>query len=141
MPSYVQDPARVDYRNFNICPHCEWWGKEPTLHRMSESMPMISRSDGRTFHLLLADRPLPYPIEGDTGPAQKLSICFWYSYVGGRSLTESTVVLVPGIARRTLGLFRQIEFIADLLSVELLQRQNLAAFYELQNNALQEIGY
>ena len=68
---------------------------EPTLSRISETMPMISRSDGRSFHLLLADRPVPYPAEKDTGLAERLSLCFWYSCIGRKSPTQSTVVLRP----------------------------------------------
>ena len=46
---------------------------EPTLYRLSESLPMILRSDGRDFHLLLADRSLAFPVERD-GPADSLSL-------------------------------------------------------------------
>ncbi len=53
----------VAHRNFNLCPHCIRHGEQGLLCRMCESMPMISRSDGKTFHVLLADRPLAYPQE------------------------------------------------------------------------------
>lgn len=141
VPSLLLDPPRAYYRNFNICPHCEWWGEDPTLSRMSESMPMISRSDGRNFHLLLADRPLAYPAERDTGSTEKLSVCFWYSHVGGKTPIQSTIVLLPGLRGTTLSLFRQIEFIADLLATELMCRQSLAGLYDLQGNSLHEISY
>jgi hypothetical protein len=141
MPNQLLDPPLPYYRNFNVCPHCEWRGEEPTLGRLSESMPMISRSDGRNFHLLLADRPLAYPAERETGSTERLSLCFWYSHVGGASRTQSTIVLLPGLLDRTLGLFRQIEFVADLLVAELLNRQSLAGLYDLQGNSLHELGY
>jgi len=114
---------------------------EPTLSRISETMPMISRSDGRSFHLLLADRPVPYPAENDSGPADRLSLCFWYSCVGCKSPTQCTVVLLPGLVGKTIGLFRQIEFIADLLTAELQHRHTLASLYALQSNSLREIRY
>jgi hypothetical protein len=41
---------------------------------------MISRSDCRNFHLLLADRPLAYPMERDKDPMPMTSVCFWYVY-------------------------------------------------------------
>ena len=53
----------VAHRNFNLCPHCIHHGEPGLLCRLCESMPMISRSDGKTFHVLLADRPLAYPQE------------------------------------------------------------------------------
>lgn len=101
---------------------------------------MISRSDGRNFHLLLADRPLPYPAENDRGPTEKLSIFFSYSYAGGAS-THNTIVLVPATDDGKIHNFRQIEFIADLLAAELLRSQTLAPFYDLQGNSLHEIAY
>jgi hypothetical protein len=140
MAGPVAASSRVEYRNFNICPHCEWWGVEPTLCRMCESMPMISRSDGRNFHLLLADRPLPFPVEKD-GPADRLSVCFWYVYESGKSLAGSTVVLLPNLLFKTTSLFRQIESVADLLVVELLRRNSLGGLYDLEGSALRELGY
>lgn len=140
MATSVAALAQAEYRNFNICPHCEWLEVEPTLARLSESMPMISRSDGRNFHLLLADRPLPFPVEKDD-PADRLSLCFWYVYENGKSLAGSTVVLFPDTQARKTSLFRQIEFVADLLVVELLRHNSLAGLYDLQGNSLRELGY
>ena len=45
---------------------------------MCESMPMISRSDGKTFHVLLADRPLAYPQERQSRAPAGAAACFWY---------------------------------------------------------------
>ena len=140
MSGLVATAAQAVYRNFNMCPHCEWRGLEPTLYRMSESMPMISRSDGRNFHLLLADRPLPFPVEKD-GPADRLSVCFWYVYEAGKSLDSSTVVLLPDLSATQTILFRQIEFVADLLVAELLRHQSLAGLYDLRSDSLRELRY
>jgi hypothetical protein len=38
-----------------------------------EGIPMISRSDGKTFHLLLADFPARYPAEKASGNTEKTS--------------------------------------------------------------------
>jgi hypothetical protein len=75
---HVLEPSQTEFRNFNVCPHCESNGEEALLSRLSEGIPMISRSDGKTFHLLLADRPLPYPAERGEHPTQTVSVCFWY---------------------------------------------------------------
>lgn len=140
MATPVISPIQAEYRNFNICPHCEWWGVEPTLSRMSESMPMISRSDGRNFHLLLADRPLPFPVEKD-GPSDRISLCFWYVYENGKSFAGSTVVILPDLQGGRTHLFRQIEFVADRLVAELLGRKSLAGLYGLHGDALLETPY
>lgn len=140
MASSVEAPAQVEYRNFNICPHCERWGADPTLYRMSESMPMISRSDGKSFHLLLADRPLPFPVEKE-GRADRLSLCFWYVYENGASCAGSAIVLLPDLRATKAFLFRQIEFVADLLVEELQRRRSLCGLYELKDSSLQKLHY
>jgi hypothetical protein len=140
MPHDLPIPFKIEFRNFNLCPHCEQHGEDPLLQRLTEGIPMISRSDGKNFHLLLADRPLAYPAEREAGPAQKLSLCFWYSQTGTIS-TKSSLVLVPADLRRDPKIFRVIEFIADLLTDKLLQQQTVGAFYDLQGDALREISY
>ena len=102
---------------------------------------MISRSDGRNFHLLLADRPLPYPVELGAGPTQTVSVCFWYTYGEEQAETKSVVVLFECCAERKENLYRQIEFAADLLADELLRRGDLATFYNLQGNSVLELSY
>jgi hypothetical protein len=137
----VVEPTQGAFRNFNVCPHCEWNGEEALLFRLSEGIPMISRSDGRSFHLLLADRPLPYPAERGEGPTLTVSVCFWYQYGADRNATKSTVVLLEGVLSLKAILFRQIEFIADVLADELLRRQDLAVFYNMKGNAILELAY
>ena len=102
---------------------------------------MISRSDGRNFHLLLADRPLPYPAERGEGPTQMVSVCFWYLYGSDSFATKSTVVVFESLSGLKANIFRQIEFIADVLSDELLRRKSLAVFYNMQGNEMLELGY
>jgi hypothetical protein len=137
----VVEPTQGVFRNFNVCPHCEWNGEEALLFRLAEGMPMISRSDGRNFHLLLADRPLPYPAERGGEPTPRVSVCFWYQYGANGNATKSTVVLFENVASPKATLFRKIEFIADVLADELLRRQSLAVFYNMKDNAILELAY
>lgn len=137
----VLEPSLTGYRNFNVCPHCEWNGEEALLSRLSEGMPMISRSDGRNFHLLLADRPLPYPIETSEGPTRMTSVCFWHVYGTENAATKSTVVIFESVCEFNPNIFRQIEFIADILADELLRRHTLGAFYNMQANAVLELTF
>jgi hypothetical protein len=104
-------------------------------------MPMISRSDGRNFHLLLADRPLPYPAERVAGPTRKVSVCFWYVYGEESRATKSTVVIFECSTGAKERIYRQIEFIADVLADELLRRKELAVFYNLQDNSILELSH
>jgi len=139
--NHVLEPSPTEFRNFNVCPHCEWIGEEALLFRFSEGIPMISRSDGRNFHLLLADHPLPYPAELGGGPTQTVSVCFWYAYGEEKAATKSAVVLFEPCGVRKEKMYRLIEFIADVLADELLRRRELAAFYNLQGNSVLELNY
>lgn len=136
----VLEPSLAAYRNFNVCPHCEWNGEEAMLSRLSEGIPMISRSDGRNFHLLLADRPLPYPMETSEGPTRMTSVCFWYVYGAENEATKSTVVVFDSVCELNSNIFRQIENIADILTDELLRRHTLGAFYNMKANAILELA-
>ncbi len=122
--------AEVAYRNFNLCPHCQAQGEPALLHRLREGLPMISRSDGERFHLVLADRPLPYPNERSAGPTRQISVCFWYSHVDEPSVTYSVIVILKGSDTNCPAIFRMIETIADLLAAELARYGHVDDFYE-----------
>lgn len=141
MPSQADSPSGPVYRNFNLCPHCERLGKDPLLLRMSESMPMISRSDGKDFHLVLADRPQPYPAEHNEGPTRQLSLCFWYSCGGHKTATRSSLVLMPSDEGKYAEYYRLIEWVADLLTAKLFEERSLALWYSLEGNSLRELSY
>ena len=96
----------ITYRNFNLCPHCVFPGRQSLLSRLCEGIPMISRSDGNTLHLLLADYPARYPAERTSGNTQKTSVCFWYSHVLDGGSTCSTVVILHDAGLNDAGLFR-----------------------------------
>lgn len=102
---------------------------------------MISRSDGRNFHLLLADRPVAFPVERDAESPPMTSVCFWYLCGADRRATKSTVVLFDCHEGSREKMFRQIEFIADVLSDELLRRGELAVFCALQGDSILERSY
>ena len=130
MPTPSAYEAEVAYRNFNLCPHCLEHGEPALLCRLRESLPMISRSDGQRFHLVLADRPLPYPLERSAGPTRRISVCFWYSHVNQPAETRSTIVILRATETNCPEIFRTIETVADLLAAELVRQGCLADFYE-----------
>jgi len=131
---------QVTHRNFNLCPHCLLHGQPGLLCRLCESMPMISRSDGDTFHLLLADRPLAYPQERKSTARDGVSVCFWYSHVATGSDTHTTVVILPEMRLHQPVIFRVIDSIADLLAGKLLHTNRLASCYQLSGHSLQPLA-
>ena len=101
---------------------------------------MISRSDGSSFHLLLADRPLPYPNERSAGPTRKISVCFWYSHVSTSKVTNSTIVTLHPAQTNCPGVCRAIETVADLLAESLVRRRSLREFYDFTGGSLFELS-
>jgi hypothetical protein len=96
---------------------------------------MISRSDGQTFHLFLADRPLPYPLERAAGSTGKVSLCFWYAHDRKPEGTLSTIVILAAPRLNHPSLFRRIEQVADLLAEDLARGAHLADLYEYVEDA------
>jgi hypothetical protein len=128
-----EPPQQTIYRNFNVCPHCSAHGEQNMLRRIREGMPMISRSDGKSFHLLLADRPVPYPAERQSGPSKLVSICFWYSHVAAGQQMSTSVVVLPELRHRRGAFYRSIEVVADLLTGRLRHFSRLSEIYDFQN--------
>jgi hypothetical protein len=131
----------LTYRNFNLCPHCIFQGEQALLCRLSEGMPMISRSDGRRFHLLLADRPAPYPARSESELSTQVSLCFWYSHVLNVQETASTVVILRKPAAKKSALFREIDAVADCLADLLAGSKRIAGMYEFADGSLAQVGY
>lgn len=135
MPECLET-SPVTFRNFNVCPHCRAIGDQPLLNRLSEGLPMISRSDGSSFHLLLADRPLPYPNELSAGPTNTISVCFWHSHISEPRITHSTIVTLRSKETNRPQVFRMIESVADALADELARCGRLCQFYDLTTDSL-----
>jgi hypothetical protein len=115
-------------------------GKQSLLCRLCEGIPMISRSDGKTFHLLLADYPARYPAERDSGKTEKMSVCFWYSHILDAGSTCSTVVILRDAGLNYAGRFRLIETAADLLAKQLANRYRPPTLCELVNDGCRQWG-
>ncbi len=131
-------PETTTYRNFNLCPHCIFHGLDSLLCRLCEGVPMISRSDGQNFHLLLADKPWPYPAERLAKKSKMVSVCFWYSHIGSGSTTLTTVVLLTRGDSEYASFFRKIEYVADLLAEQLLLHPPLSTLYKFDEHNLVE---
>jgi hypothetical protein len=91
---------------------------------------MISRSDGETFHLVLADRPLPYPIERSAGPTRRISVCLCYCHIGRSAETYCSIVILRASQTNRPSIFRMIETVAAMLAAGLSGCGRLDGFYE-----------
>jgi hypothetical protein len=120
-----------------VCSH----GKQSLVCRLCEGIAMISRSDGKIFHLLLADYPARYPAESASGNTEKPSVCLWYSHA-----SDAWVHLLDGCDPSRFGtdlrrLFRLIETAADLLAKQLANSYRPPTLCELVNDGLRTVAY
>lgn len=144
------------YKNFQACPHCQHLGRRAEIDRLNESVPVICRSDGEKFHIILGDRPISYP--SDDGSVGRMTAGFWYvrerkrifSEVGEFlpvdgipptpasgtwACTEVTIVIFRPVGEG-LVLMRQLELISDKLAEILEKSEFLKGVYELVGNRL-----
>src|SRR6266436_5826124 len=54
-PSQWKPPGAL-WRNFHLCPHCQENGRRGLFERLNPILPIISRSDGVSYHLVMGDK-------------------------------------------------------------------------------------
>ena len=136
-------PSGTFLRNFEICPHCERVGRPALVERLNEAGPVISRSDGISFHLVLGDRPISFPAEKSSGKTDMLTAGFWYMRSRNDDeppVTETVVVLLRRPPGRGTALMHCLETVADKLAEKLIKADWLATFYEFDGHRLGRIS-
>lgn len=135
-------PSRGLFRNFQMCPHCERMGRHPVIERLNEAGPVLSRSDGETFHLILGDRPISFPAEKSSGRTEMKTAGFWYITErngGNNAFTQTVVVILRKAPRGGAPLLRHLEMVADELSEKLAKPEPLETLYEYEGNRLHRV--
>jgi hypothetical protein len=147
-PNNSQQVSKPFLKNFGICPHCQKKGGPFLLERLNDEGPMISRSDGESFHLVLGDRPISFPAEKSSGRTATMTAGFWYvsepkprSQVAGEStgtngFTETVVVILRKPPKGEVPLMRHLELLADTLAERITQVGRLYTFYEFDGKQL-----
>lgn len=119
-------------RNFTICPHCAAKGRQRVIRPATRRTPLVSRSDGNSFHLFLEEsyvRPAP----GGTG--FEIVALFRYDLDPAGLKGESSLVLVPaggGFGDQVLG---PLEQAADRLAAILAGSTELRRQYTWESKA------
>ncbi len=132
-------PSRLRWRNFNACPHCKENGRPYMLERLNERGPVISRSDGLSFHLILGDRPIEFPQERSAGRSDMKSVGFWYLHEKNGDSTETVVVILRRPPRGGVPLLHHLETVADKLYEKLSKSSRLSCLYEFDGQHLHQV--
>lgn len=93
----------------------------------------LFRSDGRSFRLLVAARPVSYPTANPSVDTQMFSIGFWYDRKLDGPLTETFVVILRQLSGHVMDVARQVKIVADKLAERLAKNCSISATYEFNS--------
>jgi hypothetical protein len=126
-------------KNFLVCPHCKTYGLQRRIVRATEQTPLVSRSDGRTYHLFLQYGPGRRPSKKSSTAREEYVTHFRYA-LESESIANDPVVVVLKVSGQTkVSLNNIIEEVADKLAHDLEEGKKLAPFYNYQNQKLAEL--
>jgi hypothetical protein len=123
----------VMLKDFAVCPHCLAKGKEKSARPATpHRSPLVSRSDGKTFHVYLEEsfiRP------NSTKSASEAVALFRYDLDSAGVNGESTLVVIP-LASGEAGVgLSELEGVADELAEILGSGKSLPRQYVLRSEA------
>jgi hypothetical protein len=128
-----------NYKNFSSCPHCAAKGDSGMIVRMTESSPLISRSDGSTYHLFLQDGPnRRYRSSGEL-IAGELIATFRYAHDKFSLRSEQLRIFIKNPGQSNDEITKQLEDVADRLAVALQGGSKLARLYTFENGTLSQV--
>jgi hypothetical protein len=130
------------FKNFGACPHCQKKGESFLLEQPDEEEPVISRSDGESFHLVSGDTPISFPADKSSGKPAMMTAGFWYvsesrpGSPGTGGFTETVVVVLRNPPKSGTLLRHHLELLADTLAEKIRLEGQLSTFYEFDGSQL-----
>lgn len=118
--------------NFEICPHCKAKGNSGIMMRLYEHTPLITRSDGKNYHLLLFDGPSIWYGRNGTPIAGRAVAGFYYASDKLRIDHAQIVVILRTVGLKRPEVVAAIEESATLLAkiLESSQRPEQAYLFD-----------
>jgi hypothetical protein len=107
--------------NTDRCSHC---GK--TFVRTTNEIPLVNRSDGKSFHLELHSNPKHRPTRSTRFPGQV--VCS-FTYVNEGTKACSIVVAMPDVNKNPEELLSEVEKAADKLEEAIVEGKELEPAY------------
>src|SRR5690348_2657386 len=138
LPGRTRHSTRPLFKNFTVCPHCEKKGRASVVKALNESGAVISRSDGESFHIVLGDRPIVFPLEKPSSRRTVVTAGFWYvsERNGMEKAFTNTVVVLLRTRLRGAPLLNRLELVADRLAERLAKTGRLETAYDFAGNKL-----
>jgi hypothetical protein len=121
--------------NFTFCPHCAASGKQRQIRPATSRTPLISRSDGRSFHLFLEELNVSRP-SGATD--QEVAALFRYDLDPAGEKSESTLVTIRPAGATGERVLAQLDQSADQLAAVLEKGDRLQKTYNWGMDQQQE---
>lgn len=124
------------HKNFYNCPHCVAKGDAGMIVRTTDRGPLISRSDGATYHLFLRDGPNSrYDQSGGLIAGQMIAtFCHAQDNLAPKNETLRILLKNPGHSRDEL--IKHLENVANRLAVALEGGNKLAGSYTFKDGML-----
>lgn len=130
-------------QNFEYCFHSERTGRPSAAERLNEADPIISRSDGDSYHLVLSERTISFPAERSSVKSGRLIAVFWCvkdENDEAAQVTETVAVILRNPPKRGVALRCHVETVADRLAEKFGKTDALATLYEFDGNRLRKVS-
>lgn len=128
------------HKNFSTCPHCVAEGDPGMIVRMTSSIPLISRSDGSTYHLFLQDGPNPRYGQSGGLIAGQLIATFRFDQDKYAVKSEPLRIFMKNPGHSHDEVTKQIEDVADRVAAVLQDGDKLARSYTFENGVLSDVN-
>lgn len=136
-------PQEPRMKNFEFCFHSERTGRPSAAERLNETGPIISRSDGESYHLVLGDRTISFPAEESSRKSGRMIAGFWYvkdENDEAAQVTGIVAVILRNPPKRGVALRCHVETVADRLAEKFGKSDALATLYEFDGNRLRKVS-
>jgi hypothetical protein len=122
--------------NFGICPHCALHGQKGIVFLASKDTPLISRSDGESFHLWLAIGPDIWYAKDGSPVAGRMATNFQYAADKQGIAGEQVSVVLRTYQLNAAAVQTAVRDVADILAEMIASGKRLATAYFYDNGTL-----
>jgi hypothetical protein len=138
----VQPEKAVDHpsteKNFTNCPHCAANKRPSRLVRVDDTTPVISRTDGHSYHIFLLYGPPNLPPRSEK-PARATRLLHFRYALDKFNLTNDPVIVQMGEVSDEKKYLKALESIVDKFEEELRHGRKLVPFYSYEHGQLASI--